>query len=181
MPNFKHEFGGNKLGDKFPNILKRILVYKFYKTYSTAFSDELLFSAKFITHKIKQNSLTNEDKMAYAKELINKYAKAKLVVTSRIHCGLPCIGIETPVIFVNSDNLKQGKARSGGRFGGLLNLFRCLELSDNKLIAKTDQLKQLLNESKITLDTIIDNSKDYLTLKTDLINKCNSFVNKYNN
>ena len=157
------------------------MVYKFYKTYSTAFSDDLLFSAKFITHKIKQEGLTNEDKMAYAKELINKYSKAKLVVTSRIHCGLPCIGIETPVIFVNSDDLKRGKARSGGRFGGLLNLFHCLDLSDNKLVAKTDTLKRLLSVSKITLDTIIDNSNEYLTLKTDLINKCNSFVKKNNN
>lgn len=51
--------------------------------------------------------------MEYAKYLIRKYAKAKLVVTSRIHCALPCLGIETPVIFVTSDNLEQGVGRSG--------------------------------------------------------------------
>jgi len=181
IPNFEHEFLGTKLGNMFPKTLKRILIYKFYKTYSTAFSDDLLFNAKYITHKIKHSGLTNEDKMTYAKELITKYSKAKMVVTSRIHCGLPCIGIETPVIFVNSEYLKRGIARSGGRFGGLLNLFHCLELSGNKLVAKTDNLKQLLNKSKITLDTIIENSNEYLTLKTDLMKKCNSFIKQCNN
>lgn len=42
---------------------------------------------------------TNEARFRRAEELLNKYLTAKLVITSRIHCALPCTGIGTPVVF----------------------------------------------------------------------------------
>ena len=38
---------------------------------------------------------------AAAAEALGFYAKAELVVTSRIHCALPCLAFGTPVIFVD--------------------------------------------------------------------------------
>jgi hypothetical protein len=35
-----------------------------------------------------------------AQSLLNKYARAKLVITSRFHCAMPCLAFGTPVIFV---------------------------------------------------------------------------------
>ena len=36
-----------------------------------------------------------------AENLLHKYANAKLIITSRIHCALPALGMETPVILVS--------------------------------------------------------------------------------
>ncbi len=44
---------------------------------------------------------TPESCMALADARLREYARAKLVVTSRIHCALPCLAIGTPVLFVD--------------------------------------------------------------------------------
>lgn len=36
-----------------------------------------------------------------AKELLSLYARASCVVTSRLHCALPCLAMGTPVLFIN--------------------------------------------------------------------------------
>ncbi|WP_264821067.1 polysaccharide pyruvyl transferase family protein [Acinetobacter schindleri] len=33
--------------------------------------------------------------------MLEKYSTAKLVITSRIHCALPCLAMGTPVIYIN--------------------------------------------------------------------------------
>lgn len=35
-----------------------------------------------------------------ARKLLQQYARAQLVITSRIHCALPCLALGTPVIYV---------------------------------------------------------------------------------
>jgi len=45
--------------------------------------------------------LTVEEKFNKAQELLDIYAQAKLVITSRIHCALPCLAMGTPVLFIN--------------------------------------------------------------------------------
>ena len=39
----------------------------------------------------------------YAKQKLASYGLAELVVTSRLHCALPCIALGTPVVFINDD------------------------------------------------------------------------------
>lgn len=71
---------------------------EFYRIYSTAFSDELLLSADYLSHGVvRTKDSTDETFMAKADELMRRYEKAPYVVTSRLHCALPCIGIGTPV------------------------------------------------------------------------------------
>jgi len=41
-----------------------------------------------------------ERRMARAAELLDMYAAARVVVTSRVHCALPCLAMGTPVLFV---------------------------------------------------------------------------------
>jgi len=48
-----------------------------------------------------------------AQKRLDEYAQAKLVITSRIHCALPCLAFGTPVIFIHQ-NL------ADPRFSGLL-------------------------------------------------------------
>ncbi len=43
-----------------------------------------------------------EKRLEYAENLLNKYRKAKCVLTSRFHATMPCLAFETPVILVNA-------------------------------------------------------------------------------
>jgi hypothetical protein len=40
---------------------------------------------------------------ALARRLLERYARARLVVTPRIHCALPCLAMGTPVVFLYPD------------------------------------------------------------------------------
>ena len=52
------------------------------------------------------SQMTNErdrpKRFAMACKLLETYAKASLVVTSRLHCALPCLAFDTPVILITS-------------------------------------------------------------------------------
>jgi hypothetical protein len=164
----------------FDNRLKNILLFlnisAFYKTYSSYFEDQLLFNAEYLSHMVrvgeKTSILSEEDKLNYARNMIRQYGEASLVITSRLHCALPCLGLETPVIFVTGDLLESKSSLVGkNRFGGLTNLLRtmhynnfCLSTADNTII------------KKINADTFITNKKDYLPIKEALLKKCYDFV-----
>lgn len=72
-----------------------------------------------ITH-IYRTKRTLQERFTQAQALLSKYEKAHYVVTSRLHCLLPCRGFSTPVIFTDGNN--------DPRFDGLVN-------EDHNLIA----------------------------------------------
>jgi hypothetical protein len=150
----------------------------FYKIYSEKFDDDVLFNADFIVHSVPQKCFKNEDdKFDYAKKLMKRYAEAKLIITSRIHCALPALAVETPVIFVTSSVLEsESSIRSRGRFGGLSNLLQVMKYTNNGLITEDEGLKNI--KEKIGLSTIIQNKKDYLPIKEFLLKKCKEFVSE---
>lgn len=58
--------------------------------------------AYYSTHYIPGN-LRETIKRIYATNLLNRYKhEAKLVITSRLHCLLPCIAMGIPVVFFNN-------------------------------------------------------------------------------
>ena len=66
-----------------------------------------------------------------AYKLVQKYGRAKVVVTQGIHCALPCVAMGTPVIFVNSAKMPGGGGSSkgaSGRTSGLTPLFHTINL-----------------------------------------------------
>lgn len=71
-----------------------------------------------MTHDFDKN-LTHDERFALADKLLRKYARAKLVVTTRIHCALPCLAVGTPVIFIL--NKYDNK-----RYEGLINFFNVI-------------------------------------------------------
>jgi hypothetical protein len=83
--------------------------------------------ASFVTARTKSRIIrtTHDDKrtsgfrrrMQKADDLLRLYAGAKCVITSRLHCALPCLAIETPVLLIN-------KATDVYRFSGLQDLVR---------------------------------------------------------
>lgn len=138
------------------------------KTYDTLFPVKELAAAEYVTHHVKVGDGTElrseEEKMAYAEFLVKKYAASKTVVTSRIHCALPCLAVETPVLFtIGSAIDEKSPASSAGRFGGLLDLFH---------VARIEKLK-VANCPELPLRK---NKDDYKKLASELQKKCESFI-----
>ena len=88
-------------------------------------SYDVLNSAEFINQEPPSNTYTDEEKFEMAETLLKKYAKAKLVITSRIHCALPCLALGTPVIFVNGFDSFVDSCR----FDGILELFNRIDIN----------------------------------------------------
>lgn len=163
--------------ERFPYCLIRpLMCASFYDAYSKIFSDEVLFSAKFLIHRVSVVPFANEEeRMEYARNMVRTYARAKLVVTSRIHCALPCLGVETPVIFVNSDAMVEGKLREAGRFGGNLELLHVLKWTEDGIIAISDEMKKVLSKEKIQKDLELKNQDTYKFLRDQLVKRVESF------
>jgi hypothetical protein len=69
----------------------------------------------------------------YSYKLLSTYAgEAKVVITSRIHVGLPAAALGVPVIFVESgDGWLPGGKQKVGRVEGLLDVFHRVQAGDN--------------------------------------------------
>lgn len=185
-----HPIAGCKLAPKFhnefPSYIKKISPWLdnaisasiFYHTYSKLFEDEVLYKATYLGHSIPQTKFRNDDdKMEYARSLIKKYAQAKYVITSRIHCALPCLGVETPVLFVSSENLEsQNGIRSSGRFDGLIEWLRCLKWTPNGVQIEDEELKRQLSKRKIDSTFIFHNKDTYKSFRDKMFNIISNFI-----
>lgn len=78
-----------------------------------------------ITHSLApDHGMSEAEKIAKATELLDRYARASLVITSRIHCALPCTGMGTPVLFIaNGYDRKHGFER----FEGIIDFFNVVD------------------------------------------------------
>ena len=116
----------------------------FYKTYEKIFPMSILKDSTYIRHEIPKTHFKDEEsKFRYAENLITRYAKARLVVTSRIHCALPCLALGTPVIYVHDTYTRMvDKAR----VEKLLELFHVVTISKNTLESNDICLQTLKND-----------------------------------
>jgi hypothetical protein len=131
-------------------------------------SDEILNTAIFIDQEPPSNRYNDEEKFAMAGDLLKKYAKAKLVITSRIHCALPCLALGTPVVYIHGfDNIIDSC-----RFDGILNLFNCINVNTNT----GDFKANFLLRGKIDNDLKIQNLEKQHDLVNHLKDKCRAFV-----
>ncbi len=65
-----------------------------------------------------ESELTGAARFAKAAGLLRCYANAKAVVTTRLHCALPCLALGTPVLLIET-------AGDRYRFDGLRDLLHC--------------------------------------------------------
>ncbi len=145
----------------------------FYKTYARYFEKSFLLDAEYEPHAILETELGNEEgKFKYAHDLLTKYSKASVVITSRIHCALPCLGMDTPVIFITDVENKI----SQGRFGGLLDLFNNIIVADGYKLTNIE--KYLSKSGKIDKPIKVRNKTDYMPIKDRLIAQCEQFINQ---
>lgn len=179
--HFKN-FEGNVCEEK--TITKKLAHYtrkwlrsiKFYKIYSAIFSDEILKNSNFICQQSEQYYYkypTNKELFACAERLVKQYAKASLVVTSRIHCALPSLGLSTPTLYIYDD--KQSEV-SNCRLNGLLELFNTVHIHNNKLYSHDIDLKK----GKISYVNIPKNKETWKKYADSLSETCKNWVNGNN-
>ncbi|RZJ34857.1 MAG: polysaccharide pyruvyl transferase family protein [Flavobacterium sp.] len=131
---------------------------------------DLMRSAEIINQEPPASKYSDDQKFAMAEELLHKYARAKLVITSRIHCALPCLAMGTPVIFVNGFTSFVDSCR----FDGILELF-------NRIDVNTDTGEFTANfplDGKITKDTVVKNFEKHHALAEPMKQKCREFIAK---
>ena len=97
-------------------------------------------------------------RMELAQDLLSTYASASFVVTSRLHCALPCLALGTPVLFCPT-------ATDTYRFSGL-----------SELLRHTTRKDMLQNQAPFEFRAPSPNPNKYLDLRENLIARCNSFI-----
>ncbi len=71
-----------------------------YDEVLNAMPDYIKSNCEFRTHIFE--SMSHDKAMESAENLLNEYREnASLVVTSRMHCAVPCLAMGIPIIFVN--------------------------------------------------------------------------------
>lgn len=93
-----------------------------------------------------------EDLLKMAKDLVKQYGSAELIITSRIHAGLPCLEMNTPVIFITNEEVTSatGTYDTPGRLGGLIELFRIMNLQDGKFSTSDPVFAKIVKFNKNT-------------------------------
>ncbi|XP_064387642.1 uncharacterized protein LOC135335898 isoform X2 [Halichondria panicea] len=85
-----------------------------------------------VKHNLEGKARTiSQGRFTVAFDIIERYSRAKLIITQRIHSALPCVGMGTPVIFINSDKMPGGggsKKGSSSRTVGLTTMFHTLDM-----------------------------------------------------
>lgn len=145
-----------------------LLTTVFYIEYRKILSKEDLLKAEYITHILPNKGDSSKDLMEYAKQLIRKYAEAKFVVTSRIHCALPCLSLQTPVLYIEH---KQQSCSSRSRLGGLQDMFNVVVWNREKMKLTVDPAIK----AKIGVD--LKNKDTWKKYSERLIDSCNKFIN----
>lgn len=150
----------------------------FYKTYSQKFDDEFLLEADYITHWIDvdmSGKVTNDNLLDIAEKLVKKYASSKMVITSRIHAGLPCLGLGTPVVFIANEEVvsENGNFNTPGRLDGLLELFRTINLEEGGFSTEDPVLTTI---DRFGIQTTFRNKDDYMVYAKELEKSVTEFM-----
>lgn len=106
-------------------------------------------------------SKTHAQRFELAMELLKKYASAKCVITSRIHCALPCLGLGTPVVLITN-------TFDQGRFRGLDNFLNHIYMHKDGSLSKIIE----------TQNGEIINSTAFYEKANELRNRCSSFTKR---
>lgn len=162
-----------KTPQKLLSRLKRRRFFEFKlreKIFKTQFSKNFLKKAKFVTQIIPETTVENNFQIA--DEYLQRLCNAKFVVTSRIHCALPCLAMGTPVIFLNGGFEGFGD-RFNSRFEGLIDFFNRIDISKEGKITRNFNLHE-----KIDFKNFPKNKETHKEYAANLIRSCEGFINE---
>lgn len=111
--------------------------------------------------KIRLPITNTQLKLALAKELLAEYcSRAKLVITSKIHCAMPCIAMGIPVVFlydsakrddyrvkIISDLIKINYVKTSGILAPLINTKLAQKIDWSPLPLELDDLKAEITQN----------------------------------
>lgn len=154
----------------------------FLSEYSNVFNRRTLVDSDYTIQEIPWKDIdlaaeggsVDSTLMKIADERLRDYETRPLVVTSRIHCALPCTAIGTPVIFLN-DVVGRYNARHqdscNGRYEGLLDFFNVMEFSkDWRLSATFD------TNGKVCENTVLPEKSNWKEYALELAQCCERFA-----
>jgi hypothetical protein len=131
------------------------------------FEEDVLHDAKSVSHYHPARH-SEKERFSVAEDFLKKYATAKLVVTSRLHCAIPCLAFGTPVIFVHFGFKNEYDTC---RLKGVTDLFNTIFIDENENISSNFSLK-----GKIGSDFTLQNPSSFQEYVPVLRNACNLFV-----
>lgn len=138
---------------------------------------DILDKAISINHYVSSNQ-ENRDLYIKAKSLLKRYAEAKLVITSRIHCALPCLALGTPVLFV-LDGLKDESLHMS-RFRGILDHINILTNDTKKDIVRLfKKPMNVYSPDEIDWENPPKNPESYKELSNKLKQTCSKFIDEH--
>lgn len=156
-------------------IIDGLLRFKIFKLgkkkkiLNSIFSTDITDNAEYLTH-ILSDQIKEKDRFKLADEYLNKYSKAKLVVTSRIHVALPCLAMGTPVIFLNGGFTHM---MDHTRFDGITHLLNKIDID---IVGKTSANFDV--KLPIGIEDLIVNPPKPIDIITNLESKAKKFINE---
>jgi len=113
-------------------------------------------------------SLPAAERFRIADQYLQDYARAKLVITTKIHCALPCAGMGVPVILMMNNP-------QDARFGGIKELLNHLGVDTNGEIIQHLFLPPEMPGAPADAPAL-GNSPDIPTIVEALSQRCREFV-----
>jgi hypothetical protein len=165
---------------EFPKrILPHIANGKFFKRnerdklIKSIIPEDVLKKAKYITHSYWNKDYNDDQRFQLGEDILRKYATAKLVITSRIHCALPCLALGTPVIFVTGGDLNNVNEMS--RLKGIIEHMNVITVNPLDLDSSVVKEINILDPKKIDWNNI-KNPTSYKAYAEELKAKCSQFI-----
>jgi len=175
LPNTEDYFGMSpryllshlKSGNIFKSHKKRGLINELLSRVPEQYGNEV----DFLDNKIKGEGIDVVNRFRMADDYLKRLASAKLVITSRIHCALPCLALNTPVIFI-----KHGQSSMANiyRFRGILDHFNVIDLDGD--MKKHNFESNFLEIEDIDYDKPLVNPQSHIPFARVLRDKCLKFT-----
>ena len=138
----------------------------------------ILDQAEYITQVVPKGT-SEEEKFKIAEAALAKYADAKLVITSRIHCALPCTAFGTKVLFI--DGALDAKTDTT-RLKGIADFFNVYKVADviksyRGFLTEFFSKQIFKNPLGIDWDNLPENPKKHMQVAEKLVESCENFIN----
>lgn len=120
---------------------------------------------KVFKQDVKKGSFSDEtweQRKKRVEDTLKLYQGAHMVITNKLHCSLPCLALETPVLLLYDTSFSENKDRIG-------TYLKCLNYIDRKK----------LKNSRIDFDKPKENPTEYLKLRNSLIKNVKHFINDF--
>ena len=118
---------------------------------------------KEVTHnldKSKNEKLSYIERMDNVEKLIYEYQSSELVITTRLHCALPCLAVGTPVLLIYD-------SKNGDVVNRIEDYISLLDYCSEEEFLQSDLANYLNKKAR----------KDHLKIRDELIKKVQHFIN----